>query len=146
MHCVLHRPILIFYNVHTHKIFICGIILMPFVLYLCGISFSNGIRCRHTWLPTDLSLLPALFPSLPSPCLPSSPTGHPEDSFFCQILKNECIISLACQASPGPPPAIPTPTLQGTFPCSRLRSCSHASNASLPKMNCKGHGSCSSFC
>lgn len=50
---------------------------MPFVLYLCGISFSDSIRCRHTWLPTDLSLLPPLFPSLPSPCLPSSPTGHP---------------------------------------------------------------------
>lgn len=117
-------------RVHIYGIFICG------AFFSIPLSFTFEAHPSH-WAsgayttqllpdyPTTFRSCQLYLQAFSFSCPPSSPTGHPEDS-FCHILQNECIISLACQVFSGPPPAIPTPTLQGTFPCSRLRSCFRA--------------------
>lgn len=130
---------------HLWDIFQC---LLSFILVEYASLVAPGADTPDS--PPTFPSCQLYFQAFPLPAFPAVQQDIQKTPFFFfffgHILKNECFISLACQASPGPLPAIPTPTLQGTFPCSRLRSCSHASNASLTKMNCKGHGSCSSFC
>lgn len=91
-----------------------------------GIKFIDNLT--SIWQPNDLLLLPALLTSIISPLPSKQPnrTARESEDSFCLILKNECIISVACQGFSGPQPAIPTPTLQGAFLCSRLRSCFNA--------------------
>lgn len=129
-----------------------SIFFNTFVLYLWGTSFSLGIRCIHNptsaWLPNDLSLLPALFTSILFP-LPSQQPNRTSRRLFLSYSAEWMHYFIGMPSLFWPTACNPYTHTSRHFSMQQIKKlfqCQADSNASLQKMNCKGYGSCSSFC